>query len=51
MGRTILAHEIYLLSVNVPTGETGAGKDVGAFLIVANEVRPRLVVGRRYFIS
>jgi hypothetical protein len=52
MGRFVLAHEIYLLSLNVTTGETGAGKETGASLIVANEIQPRHVVGQRYnFIS
>jgi len=52
MGRIILAHEIYLLSVRIPTGEARAGKETGASLIVEYETRPRHGVGQRYnFIS
>jgi len=51
MGRMILAHEKYLLSVRISTGEARAGKETGASLIVDNETQPRHAVGQTYFIS
>jgi hypothetical protein len=48
MGRIILAHEIYLLSVRISTGEARAGKETGASLIIGNETQPRHAVGQRY---
>jgi hypothetical protein len=51
MSRTYFTHEIYLLSVRIPTDEARAGNGLCASLIVGNELRPRRAVGRKYFTS
>src|SRR3990172_9108747 len=51
MGRTFLAHGKYLLCTKVPTDEARAGNWSCASPMVGNEIRPRRLVGRRYFIS